>query len=120
MTQTTPRTFSHIGLSVPDLDEADGGYPDRWRRYIRTTTFRDSDMRLGQLRDDIAGLGASLKIPPPTREVIVGASDKIRALFASMSLSAPNGDERLRDKALLAVDLMEASLVNARKKPARS
>ena len=95
---------------------ADRGYPETWRHYIETTTIIDVEMRQRLIADDIAAMGKQLVLSPSAREMIVGASDKIRTYFASLNLDSPRGDYSLRQRALLSVDAMAASLVDAVKK----
>ena len=91
---------------------ADGGYPEAWRHYIENTTIIDVGMARKRLVSDMGEMSVQLMLSPSAREVIVGASDKIRAYFASFTLTSPRGDTSLRQRALLSVDAMAASLVD--------
>ena len=59
MTQTTPRTFSHIGLSVPDLDRAVEFYRDVMGFYVimEPTEIAQDDSDIGVMCDDVFGPG---------------------------------------------------------------
>lgn len=56
---TTPRTFSHIGLSVPDLDAAVAFYRDVMGFYVimEPTEIRQDATDIGILCDDVFGPG---------------------------------------------------------------
>ena len=55
MPQTTPRTFSHIGLSVPDLDRAVEFYRDVLGFYVimPPTLITDDDTDIGVMCNDV-------------------------------------------------------------------
>jgi catechol 2,3-dioxygenase-like lactoylglutathione lyase family enzyme len=55
MTQATPRSFSHIGLSVPDLDAAVAFYRDVLGFYVimEPTEITQDDSDIGVMCDDI-------------------------------------------------------------------
>ena len=59
MPQTTPRTFSHIGLSVPDLDRAVEFYRDVLGFYVimPPTLITDDDTDIGVMCNDVFGKG---------------------------------------------------------------
>lgn len=59
MTQTTPRSFSHIGLSVPDLDAAVAFYRDVLGFYVimEPTAIAQDDSDIGVMCDDVFGPG---------------------------------------------------------------
>lgn len=59
MTRPTPRTFSHIGLSVPDLDAAVAFYRDIMGFYVimEPTTIAQDDSAIGVMCDDVFGPG---------------------------------------------------------------
>ena len=59
MTQTTPRTFSHIGLSVPDLDRAVEFYRDVLGFYVimPPTLITDDGTDIGVMCNDVFGEG---------------------------------------------------------------
>ncbi|WP_339848592.1 lactoylglutathione lyase family protein [uncultured Nisaea sp.] len=59
MPQTTPRTFSHIGLSVPDLDRAVEFYRDVLGFYVimPPTLITDDDTDIGVMCNDVFGEG---------------------------------------------------------------
>ena len=59
MTKTTPRTFSHIGLSVPDLDAAVAFYRDVMGFYVimEPTEIAQDDSDIGMMCDDVFGPG---------------------------------------------------------------
>jgi lactoylglutathione lyase family protein len=59
MTQTTPRSFSHIGLSVPDLDAAVAFYRDVLGFYVimEPTEIAQDDSDIGVMCDDVFGPG---------------------------------------------------------------
>ncbi|WP_138473021.1 lactoylglutathione lyase family protein [Poseidonocella sp. HB161398] len=59
MTRTTPRTFSHIGLSVPDLDAAVAFYRDVMGFYVimEPTEIAQDDSDIGVMCDDVFGPG---------------------------------------------------------------
>lgn len=57
MSQQTPRSFSHIGLSVPDLDKAVEFYRDVLGFYVimPPTTITDDDSDIGVMCNDVFG-----------------------------------------------------------------
>ena len=59
MTPTTPRTFSHIGLSVPDLDAAVAFYRDVMGFYVimEPTEITQDDSAIGVMCNDVFGPG---------------------------------------------------------------
>jgi lactoylglutathione lyase family protein len=59
MTQPTPRSFSHIGLSVPDLDAAVAFYRDVLGFYVimEPTEIAQDDSDIGVMCDDVFGPG---------------------------------------------------------------
>ena len=61
MTQTIPRTFSHIGLSVPDLEAAVAFYRDVMGFYVimEPTEISQDDSDIGIMCDDVFGAGWS-------------------------------------------------------------
>lgn len=63
-----PRTFAHIGLSVPDLDKAIKFYGDVLGFYVimRPNEIIEGDSDIGQMRSDVfgAGWGAHAYCPP--------------------------------------------------------
>ena len=62
---TTPRTFSHIGLSVPDLDAAVKFYTDVLGLYVimPPSTVTEDDSAVGMMCTDVFGPGwESLRI----------------------------------------------------------
>lgn len=62
---TTPRSFSHIGLSVPDLDAAVKFYSEVMGFYIimQPTKIVEDDSDIGQMCTDVFGAGwKSLRI----------------------------------------------------------
>ena len=95
---------------------ADGGFPKAWRHYIETTTIVDVEITRKRLVVDMGEMSGQLVLSPSAREIIVGASDKIRAYFGSFTLTSPRGDNSLRERALLSVDAMATSLVDVEKK----
>lgn len=95
---------------------ADGGYPKAWGDFIETGSPIDAEMLRKRLLADMAEMGNRLVLSPSAREVIVGASDKIRAYFASLSETASRGDAALRDRAMLGIEAMETSLLDAKEK----
>lgn len=95
---------------------ADGGYPKAWRDFIETGTPINSEMLRKRLLGDMAEMDKRLVLSPSAREVIVGASDKIRTYFGSSSETKPRGDAVLRDRAMLALEAMETSLFHAKEK----
>ncbi|WP_428927745.1 lactoylglutathione lyase family protein [Marinibacterium sp. SX1] len=58
-TPTTPRTFSHIGLSVPDLDAAVAFYRDVMGFYVimEPTEIAEDDSDIGVMCNDVFGPG---------------------------------------------------------------
>jgi catechol 2,3-dioxygenase-like lactoylglutathione lyase family enzyme len=56
---TTQRTFSHIGLSVPDLDKAIKFYGDVLGFYVfmQPTEIIEDDSDIGQMCSDVFGAG---------------------------------------------------------------
>lgn len=56
---TYPRTFSHIGLSVTDLDKAVDFYTKALGFYVimPPTTIKHDDSAIGQMCDDVFGQG---------------------------------------------------------------
>ena len=54
-----PRTFSHIGLSVPDLEKAVEFYTDvfGWYVIMPPTLIRSDDSAIGVMCDDVFGKG---------------------------------------------------------------
>ena len=56
---TTPRTFSHIGLSVPDLDAAVKFYSDVMGFYVlmQPSEVVEDDSAIGQMCTDVFGPG---------------------------------------------------------------
>ncbi len=54
-----PRTFSHIGLSVPDLDAAVKFYTEvlGWYLIMKPTTIEEDDSPIGQMCTDVFGPG---------------------------------------------------------------
>ena len=59
---TYPRTFSHIGITVPDLDKAVEFYTEAFGLYLimAPTTIRHDDSAIGQMCDDVFGEGWEL------------------------------------------------------------
>ncbi len=59
MSETTPRTFSHIGLSVPDLDKAVAFYRDVLGFYVimEPTDVTEDDSAIGIMCNDVFGPG---------------------------------------------------------------
>lgn len=59
MTQPTPRTFSHIGLSVPDLDAAVAFYRDVMGFYVimEPTQIEEDETDIGVMCNDVFGAG---------------------------------------------------------------
>lgn len=59
MTQPTPRTFSHIGLSVPDLDAAVAFYRDVMGFYVimGPTQIEEDETDIGVMCNDVFGAG---------------------------------------------------------------
>ncbi len=59
MTKPTPRTFSHIGLSVPDLDAAVAFYRDVMGFYVimEPTKITQDDSAIGVMCNDVFGPG---------------------------------------------------------------
>lgn len=59
MTTTTPRTFSHIGLSVPDLDKAVEFYRDVLGFYVimPPTLIEQDETDIGVMCNDVFGPG---------------------------------------------------------------
>ncbi|MBJ3813897.1 lactoylglutathione lyase family protein [Shimwellia pseudoproteus] len=59
MNQTYPRSFSHIGLSVPDLDAAVKFYTEvmGWYLIMEPTTIHHDDSAIGIMCDDVFGKG---------------------------------------------------------------
>ncbi len=59
MTQTTPRTFSHIGLSVPDLDAALAFYAEVLGFYVLMppSDVTEDDSAIGVMCTDVFGPG---------------------------------------------------------------
>ncbi|WP_375549000.1 lactoylglutathione lyase family protein [Oceanicaulis alexandrii] len=57
MTQTTPRTFSHIGLSVPDLDAAVKFYTEVLGFYVimEPTEITEDESPIGVMCTDVFG-----------------------------------------------------------------
>lgn len=57
--QPTPRSFSHIGLSVPDLDKAINFYGDVLGFYVimEPTIIIEDDSDIGQMCSDVFGKG---------------------------------------------------------------
>jgi lactoylglutathione lyase family protein len=57
--QPTPRSFSHIGLSVPDLDKAIKFYGDVLGFYVimEPTVIIEDDSDIGQMCSDVFGKG---------------------------------------------------------------
>jgi lactoylglutathione lyase family protein len=55
----TPRSFSHIGLSVPDLDAAVKFYSEVMGFYtiMQPTQIMEDDSDIGQMRTDVFGPG---------------------------------------------------------------
>ena len=55
----TPRSFSHIGLSVPDLDQAVQFYADILGFYVimQPTEIVEDDSDIGQMCTDVFGAG---------------------------------------------------------------
>ena len=55
----TPRTFSHIGLSVPDLDKAVAFYRDILGFYVimEPTQITEDESDIGQMCSDVFGEG---------------------------------------------------------------
>jgi catechol 2,3-dioxygenase-like lactoylglutathione lyase family enzyme len=56
---TYPRTFSHIGISVTDLEKAVEFYSKALGFYVimPPTTIRQDDSAIGQMCDDVFGKG---------------------------------------------------------------
>jgi lactoylglutathione lyase family protein len=56
---TYPRTFSHIGISVTDLEKAVDFYSKVFGFYVimPPTTIRQDDSAIGQMCDDVFGKG---------------------------------------------------------------
>lgn len=62
---TYPRSFSHIGLSVPDLDGAVKFYTEvmGWYVIMKPTTIKEDDTAVGIMCTDVCGAGwKSLRI----------------------------------------------------------
>ena len=59
MTKPTPRTFSHIGLSVPDLNAAVAFYRDVMGFYVimEPTKITQDDSAIGVMCNDVFGPG---------------------------------------------------------------
>lgn len=57
--QPFPRTFSHIGLSVPDLDRAVKFYTEvmGWYLIMAPTTITEDDSAIGVMCNDVFGPG---------------------------------------------------------------
>jgi lactoylglutathione lyase family protein len=57
--QTPPVSFSHIGITVPDLDEAVEFYTKALGLYLimPPTTIKHDDSAIGQMCDDVFGEG---------------------------------------------------------------
>ncbi len=61
MSQTYPRAFSHIGLSVTDLDAAVKFYTEvmGWYLIMQPTTITEDDSAIGVMCSDVFGAGWS-------------------------------------------------------------
>ncbi|UOQ83429.1 lactoylglutathione lyase family protein [Gracilibacillus salinarum] len=59
MNKTYPRAFSHIGLSVPDLDEAVKFYTEvlGWYVIMEPSVVEEDDSAIGQMCTDVFGAG---------------------------------------------------------------
>ncbi|EJL44236.1 hypothetical protein BAG01nite_28400 [Brevibacillus agri] len=65
MTNTYPRSFSHIGLSVPDVQKAVAFYTEvlGWYAIMKPSEIREDDSPIGQMCTDVFGRGwGKLKI----------------------------------------------------------
>ncbi|MCW8107835.1 lactoylglutathione lyase family protein [Alteromonas ponticola] len=65
MSTTFPRTFSHIGISVPDLQKAVDFYTNvmGWYLIMQPTEIKEGDSAIGQMCTDVFGKGwGSFKI----------------------------------------------------------
>ena len=54
-----PRTFSHIGISVPDLEKAVKFYTEvlGWYLIMKPTTITEDDSAIGEMCTDVFGAG---------------------------------------------------------------
>ena len=54
-----PRTFSHLGLSVPDVDKAVKFYTEvmGWYVIMEPTTIEEDDSAIGEMCSDVFGPG---------------------------------------------------------------
>ncbi len=59
MSSTFPRTFSHIGISVPDLDKAVEFYTQvlGWYLIMQPTEIKEDDSAIGEMCTDVFGSG---------------------------------------------------------------
>ncbi|MFT4809326.1 MAG: catechol 2,3-dioxygenase-like lactoylglutathione lyase family enzyme, partial [Paraglaciecola sp.] len=59
MNKQYPRTFSHIGISVPDLDAAVKFYTDvlGWYLIMTPTEITEDDSSIGVMCTDVFGAG---------------------------------------------------------------
>jgi lactoylglutathione lyase family protein len=57
MSKAYPRTFSHIGISVPDIDKAVKFYTDvlGWYQLVAPTTVLEDDSAIGVMCTDVFG-----------------------------------------------------------------
>ncbi len=57
MNNQYPRTFSHIGISVPDIEEATNFYTEvmGWYQIMKPTTITEDDSPIGQMCTDVFG-----------------------------------------------------------------
>ena len=55
MTNTYPRTFSHIGISVPDLEKAVAFYTEvlGWYLIMPPTSITEDDSPIGEMCTDV-------------------------------------------------------------------
>lgn len=59
MSNVYPRSFSHIGLSVPDLEQAVKFYTEvmGWYLIMEPTTIEEDDSAIGEMCSEVFGAG---------------------------------------------------------------